>query len=142
LTILPQSWSIKEIEADFQASNYMVWKAKECVNAKGISSTPIPKPGKMMKYDTVKLDPEFCDDDEINTRDYWVFGLWPSSCILKNTKEHIISESGCYHPQVRGWETPTLLGPLGANPNHWTKLVKLRDFQIYKRAWKQFLELS
>jgi hypothetical protein len=29
-----------------------------------------------------------------NTQGYWVFGLCPSSCILKNTKEHNVSETG------------------------------------------------
>jgi hypothetical protein len=29
-----------------------------------------------------------------DTQDYWVFGLCPSSGILKNTKEHNISETG------------------------------------------------
>jgi hypothetical protein len=28
------------------------------------------------------------------TQDYWVFGLCPSSSILKDTKEHSISEIG------------------------------------------------
>jgi hypothetical protein len=27
-------------------------------------------------------------------RDYSVFGLWPSSCILKNSKEHNVSGTG------------------------------------------------
>jgi hypothetical protein len=29
-----------------------------------------------------------------NTRNYWVFGLHPSSGILKNTREHNVSETG------------------------------------------------
>jgi hypothetical protein len=29
-----------------------------------------------------------------NTQDYWVFGLLPSFGILKNTKEHNVSETG------------------------------------------------
>jgi hypothetical protein len=30
----------------------------------------------------------------------------------------------CFRPQMRGWETPNLLGPLErANPNHWTTYV-------------------
>jgi hypothetical protein len=29
-----------------------------------------------------------------NTRDYWVFGLCPSSGILKNIREHNVSETG------------------------------------------------
>jgi hypothetical protein len=38
-------------------------------------------------------------------RDYWVFGLRQPSGILKNTKEHDVSETVCFRPQVRGWET-------------------------------------
>jgi hypothetical protein len=45
-----------------------------------------------------------------NTQNYWVFGLCPSSGILK-TREYNISETGCFLPQVKG-ETPTLLCPL------------------------------
>jgi hypothetical protein len=45
----------------------MVRKAKELVQAKGTLSTEDPKPGKMLKYDTVKLVPEFYDNDEIST---------------------------------------------------------------------------
>jgi hypothetical protein len=35
-----------------------------------------------------------------NIQNYWVFGLRPLPGILK-TKEHDISETGCFHPQVR-----------------------------------------
>jgi hypothetical protein len=28
-----------------------------------------------------------------NTQDYWVFGLWPSSDILDNTKKHNVLET-------------------------------------------------
>jgi hypothetical protein len=42
----------------------------------------------------VKLVPKFNDKDGINIWDYWVFGLCPSSCILNNTEEHIVSEAG------------------------------------------------
>jgi hypothetical protein len=48
-----------------------------------------------------------------NTRNYWVFGLCPSSGILKNTMFHKLI---CFRPQVKGWETPTLLGPLESHP--------------------------
>jgi hypothetical protein len=37
----------------------MVRKAKELVEAKGILYSPNPKPGKILKYDTVKLVHEF-----------------------------------------------------------------------------------
>jgi hypothetical protein len=43
------------------------------------------------------------------TQNYWVFGLCPSSCILK-TREHNVLETG--YVSILEWETPTLLGPL------------------------------
>jgi hypothetical protein len=56
------------------------------------------------------------------TRDYWVFGLCPSSGILRNTKENNVSECRFVSVLWRGgWETPTLLAPLEtADLSHWT----------------------
>jgi hypothetical protein len=34
------------------------------------------------------------------SQDNWVFGLCPLSGILKNTKEHNLSETECFHPQI------------------------------------------
>jgi hypothetical protein len=46
-------------------------------------------------------------------QDYRDFGLCPSSGILKNTKHtHRFGNWICFRPQVRAWETPTLLGPI------------------------------
>ena len=39
LTVLPKSWSIRKTEHQFQATNYMVRKAKQLVEEKGIMST-------------------------------------------------------------------------------------------------------
>jgi hypothetical protein len=51
-----------------------------------------------------------------NTQDYWVFGLCPSFGILKNTKFWKVD---LFQSSGEGWETPTLLGPLGnANVNY------------------------
>jgi hypothetical protein len=47
-----------------------------------------------------------------NTQKHWIFGLCPSSSIVQNTKEHKASETGCFRPQVRGWEIAALQGPL------------------------------
>jgi hypothetical protein len=53
-----------------------------------------------------------------NTQNYWVFGLCPSSDILKNYKTQRFGNWICFRPEVRG-ETPTLSGPLErANLNH------------------------
>jgi hypothetical protein len=70
-----------------------------------------------------------------NTRDSWVFGLCPSSGILKNTtfrKLDLFPSAG------KGWETPALLGPLErANLNHWSSIVYFRipdDGQVQKSS--------
>jgi hypothetical protein len=58
------------------------------------------------------------------SQNYWVFGLCPSSGILKS-KERNVSETGCFSPLVRG-ETPTVLGPLErSNLSHWTTHVSI-----------------
>ena len=41
LTVLSRSWSIRQVQEEFGASNYMVRKVKELVKQKGILSTPI-----------------------------------------------------------------------------------------------------
>jgi hypothetical protein len=47
-------------------------------------------------------------------------GSWTLS-IVRYSKENNVSEIGCFRPQVKEWETPTLLGPLeSANLGHWT----------------------
>jgi hypothetical protein len=51
-------------------------------------------------------------------QDYWVFGLCPSSGILKNRRTRF-GNWICFRPQVRGQETPTQLGLLErASLNH------------------------
>jgi hypothetical protein len=46
----------------FGESNYVIRKAKELVNSKGMLCTLNPKPGQVKKDDTVKLVHEFYDD--------------------------------------------------------------------------------
>ena len=53
LTVLPKSWSIQKVQEEFEATNYMVRKAKELVRQKGILSTPNPKPGHELSEETV-----------------------------------------------------------------------------------------
>jgi hypothetical protein len=56
-----------------------------------------------------------------NTRNEWVFGLCPSSGILKKHYRTRLGNWICFHPQVSGLETPPLLCPLErANLSHWT----------------------
>jgi hypothetical protein len=56
---------------------------------------------------------------EYNTQNYWVFGLYPSSGILKHYKTQRFGNWICLRLQVKG-ETSTLLGPLERpNIDHW-----------------------
>ena len=63
LTTLPDSWSIKKVECEFGASNFMVRKAKQLVK-KGIMSTPNPKPGRTLSQRSVDLVTTFYENDE------------------------------------------------------------------------------
>jgi hypothetical protein len=41
--------------------------------------------------------------------------------IVWYSREHYVSETKCFRPQVSGWKSRTLLGPLErADSNHWT----------------------
>jgi hypothetical protein len=55
-----------------------------------------------------------------NTQNYWVFGLCPSSSILKkNQTENTFWKLDLFPSSGEGRETPTLLRPLEkANLNH------------------------
>jgi hypothetical protein len=60
-----------------------------------------------------------------NTQNYWVFGLCPSSDILKNNEEHNIRKTGSVSfLRWRDWRKPTLLGPLEkANLVQWLRFI-------------------
>jgi hypothetical protein len=61
-----------------------------------------------------------CTYHKSRSQNYWVFGLFPSSGILK-TRKLDVSETGLFSSSGEG-ETPTLLGSLErANLNHWTE---------------------
>lgn len=66
LTVLPLSWSIRKIQEEFGATNFMVRTAKKLVTDKGILSTPNPRPGKTVKDDTVDFIKSFFNDDNIS----------------------------------------------------------------------------
>ena len=66
LTLLPISWSIKKIENEFKASNYMVRKAKTLVKSGGILSTPNPNHGHSLRDDTIMMVQNFYESDEIS----------------------------------------------------------------------------
>jgi hypothetical protein len=54
-----------------------------------------------------------------------LMGFW-NLAIVRYSEQHYVSETECFRPQVRGWETPTLLGPLErANLGHWAIYVSI-----------------
>ena len=63
LTVLPQSWSVKKIEKEFDVSNYM---ARKSIKGKGILSTPNPKPGSSLPQETTDLVTQFYESDDIS----------------------------------------------------------------------------
>ena len=66
LTVLPRSWSTKKIQSEFEASNYMVRKAKKLVEDKGILSTPSQKAGRTLSAIVVDNVRKFYCDDSIS----------------------------------------------------------------------------
>ncbi len=66
LTVLPKTWSIRKVQDEFGAPNYMVWKAKDLVKKKGILSTPNPKPGHVLATETAELVQSFFESDEVS----------------------------------------------------------------------------
>ena len=65
LTIVPKSWSLRKIESEFGASNFMPRKAKQLVREKGILSTPNPKPGRSLPQTSIEVVVHFYESDEI-----------------------------------------------------------------------------
>ncbi|GBN25222.1 hypothetical protein AVEN_114264-1 [Araneus ventricosus] len=55
LTLLPDSWIIREIATMFNTPNYQVRQAKKLLTQKMILSTPDPRPGKNLLIETVDL---------------------------------------------------------------------------------------
>jgi len=64
LTVLPKSWSIRKVQTEFGAANYMVRKAKQLVEEKGILATPNPKPGHTLPQTTIDIVTNFYESDE------------------------------------------------------------------------------
>ncbi len=63
LTVLPKSWSLAKIQAEFGASNFMARKAKQLVIDKGVLSSPDPQPGHCLTQTTVHLVVSFYNND-------------------------------------------------------------------------------
>ena len=66
LTVLPQSWSIRRVQGEFGASDYMIRKAKDLVKEKGILSTPNPKLGNPLAQHKTELVWKFYESDEVS----------------------------------------------------------------------------
>ena len=66
LTVLPRSWSVRRVQAEFGASNYMVCTAKQLVKQSGILTTPNLKQGHGLADDLVTLVEEFYELDEVS----------------------------------------------------------------------------
>jgi hypothetical protein len=75
---------------------------------------PLLKVQTTVQWTWISNYPEF-----VLPRNYWIFGLCPSSGILK-TKEHNVSATGSVSVLRWEWETPTLVDSIErANLNHW-----------------------
>ena len=66
LTILPQSWTKRQIQAEFGVTDYMARKSKQLVREKGVLSSLDPKPGHSLPSETVELVTDFYQSDEIS----------------------------------------------------------------------------
>ena len=66
LTVLSRSWSIRQVQEEFGASNYMVHKAKELVKQKEILSTPNLRHGHALAVETTDLVQRFYKSDEVS----------------------------------------------------------------------------
>lgn len=63
LTVLPQSWSTRNVAKVFGVSSYLVTKAKQLVAEKGILSSPNPKGGMTLPVRTEEVKNFYlCDD--------------------------------------------------------------------------------
>jgi hypothetical protein len=66
LTVLPKSWTRKQVMEQFGATEYMARKAKSLVKEKGILSTPNPRAGKTLPQITADRVQTFYHCDEIS----------------------------------------------------------------------------
>ena len=66
LTVLPKSWSMRRIQAEFGASDYMVRRARELVKQKGILSTRNLKPGHSIAAETCESVCRLYESDEVS----------------------------------------------------------------------------
>ena len=64
LTLVPSSWSIKKTMEEFNISQYMVKRAREIKNKKGILEEPDPKKGKSLSPEVIERVIAFYQSDD------------------------------------------------------------------------------
>ena len=64
LTLVPSSWSIKKTMEEFNISQYMVKRAREIKNKKGILEEPDPKKGKSLSPEVIERVIVFYQSDD------------------------------------------------------------------------------
>ena len=66
LTVLPRSWSVRKVQSEFGASNYMAQMAKQLAREKGVLATPNPKSGHSLSPKTTDLIVGFYESDDVS----------------------------------------------------------------------------
>lgn len=66
LTCLPESWSVRKIMDEFNATNYMVRQSKKILKEKGILGSPNRKPGKSLPSEVIQTVQMFYESDDIS----------------------------------------------------------------------------
>ena len=66
LTLIPESWTIKKASCYFKVSEYLVKRARDLKNQKGILASPERRKGKMLPNEVVETVKLFFEDDEVS----------------------------------------------------------------------------
>ena len=66
LTTLSKSWILKDIQDEFNVSDYTSRKVKNLVKEKGVMSCPDPKPGKTLDSETAKKVIDLYESEEVS----------------------------------------------------------------------------
>ena len=66
LTILPQSWTTRRIEAEFGASYHMAQMSKRLVESDGVMATPNRRQGKPLPEAIKQLVVQFYQQDSVS----------------------------------------------------------------------------
>ena len=66
LTILPKSWSIRQIEQEFKVTHRMAQTAKNLQVERGVMASPNPKPGRKLNGDLIQSIQDFYLSDTVS----------------------------------------------------------------------------